>query len=60
MTDEEASRIIEDVLDALIEFPNAGPEEVQDEMMSDALSKLFKFRDEWMRPTIEARAEAAK
>jgi hypothetical protein len=43
MTKEEATTILEDVLDTLVEVGNGTTEE----HLKEACDKLFKFRDEW-------------
>lgn len=45
MTKEEASTILEDVIDTLFEVGNG----VTDDMLHEACDKLFKFRDEWFK-----------
>lgn len=47
MDKDEASIILEDVIDTLIEVGNG----VTDEMLHEAADKLLKFRDEWFRGT---------
>ena len=46
MNNNEATLILEDVLDVLVEVGNG----VTDEMLHEAADKLFKFRDEWFKP----------
>jgi proline dehydrogenase len=45
MTHLEASEIIEDVLDTLVEVGNGAT----DKMLHEAGAKLFKFRDEYLK-----------
>lgn len=41
----EATRLLEDVLDVLLEVGNG----VTDQQVHEAADKLFRFRDEWFR-----------
>ena len=45
MTKDEASKLLEDVLDTLVEVGNG----VTDEMLHEAADKLFRFRDEYFK-----------
>jgi hypothetical protein len=49
MTKEQASELIEDVLDTLVEVGNG----VTDEMLHEAANKLFKFRDEFLNKNLD-------
>jgi hypothetical protein len=48
MDKDQASILLEEVLDILTEFWNTGPKQ-QVEMMQEAREKLFRFRDEWFK-----------
>lgn len=56
MKHEDASILLEDVLDTLVEVGNG----TTDEMLHEAADKLFRFRDEWFKKQNEAHSTTRK